>query len=250
MDKRRIEVVGKWGEGWQLVGEWKPHTIGPENASDLVEGYLRFLNATCNYSPGVGAIGLDVGAGAGYLAGAFSKHGIDMVASEWSDAGIDLIKRENPELKTHKLDVLDYCAPNAWDLIFCRELYPLTRVNAFTDQAAIISRLVDSLKPGGMLLLVASDVSSPNCLDQKLLVRMARRDPRISCVTGMYPEALIRRLQPRILGRFWYWLVSSVLSPLVAYKKRRGWAAIYVIGLRKTARPDQPVTHNQSLGGD
>ena len=76
-----------------------------------------------------------------------------MTASEWNDSGIELMRRENPHLATRKLDIMAFDDHEAWDFIFCRELYPFTRVNAFTDQHAIVSRLIDGLRPGGVLVL-------------------------------------------------------------------------------------------------
>ena len=249
MEAKLIDVVSKGGS-WQLSGEWKPHTIGPENANEFVEGYLKFLDVSCNWRPKLGTVGLDVGAGAGYLAASFCAHGIDMVASEFSDSGVDLIKRENPELITRKLNVLDYCCPDTWDLIFCRELYPFTRVNAFSDQMSILSRLIDSLKSGGVLLFVGSDVCWPHCLDQNLLSKLARRDSRIVCVTRRCLEVLVRKFKPRVFGQFFYWIASLVLSPLVVYKKRHGWASIYVIGFSKIDRAELSVNRKQNLEVD
>ena len=122
---------------------------------------------------------------------------------------------------------------DAWNFIFCRELYPFTRVNAYTDQHAVISALIDGLRPGGVLLLVGSEVMHPHCADYPLLIRAFRRDPRLASVSAKYPEALIARFQPP-LGAFGYRLLAALLRPLLAFKQRfRGWAMINVIVFRK-----------------
>ena len=142
-----IKDVAAWGEQWQSSGEWRAHTVGPLDAAKLAGGYLAFVGAVCGWRPQPQhTTGLDIGAGAGHLAAAFVQHGIGMTASEWNDSGIELMRRENPHLATRKLDIMAFDDHEAWDFIFCRELYPFTRVNAFSDQHAIISRLIDGLR--------------------------------------------------------------------------------------------------------
>ena len=229
-----IKDVAKWGEEWQRSDQWKVHTLAPAPAEKFVKSYLGFLRSMCGWHPVAGrTAGLDIGAGAGNIAAAFGRHGIDMVASEWSDAGLALIQRENPGLKTRKLDLMEFTDHRAWDLIFCRELYPFTRVNAFTDQHRIVSRLIDALKPGGVLMLVGSDVLWPHCLDQRLLIKELRKDPRLARVSDRYLEIVVRRSLPERIGKIAYKLASTLLWPVVAYKRSKGWAAIYVIAVHK-----------------
>lgn len=195
----------------------------------------------CGWRPAAGqTAGLEIGAGAGYIAAAFGRHNIDMVASELSDAGLALIRRENPALKTRKLDLMEFDDACAWDLIFCRELYPFTRANAFSDQHQIVSRLIDALKPGGVLMLVGSDVLAPHCLDQPLLIGELRKDPRLACVSDRFLEPVVRRLLPRGIGKIAFKLASALLWPVVTYKRSKGWASIYVMAVRK--RESTPAT--------
>lgn len=228
-----IKDVAAWGEQWQSSGEWRAHTVGPVEAAKLAGGYLAFVSALCGWKlQPQQTTGLDIGAGAGHLAAAFAQRGLCMTASEWNDSGIELMRRENPQLATRKLDIMSFDDRGAWDFIFCRELYPFTRVNAFTDQHAIISRLLDGLRPGGVLVLAGSEVMWPHCADYRLLIRTLARDTRLDFVGPEYPEALIARFE---LGSgSAYRLLAAMLQPLLAFKqRRRGWARINAIVFRK-----------------
>ncbi len=245
--KYSIKDVAKWGESWQTSDQWQVHTLAPAPAEKFATRYLAFLQSMCGWQPTAGhSAGLEIGAGAGNVAAAFGRHGIDMVASEWSDAGLALIQRENPGLKTRKLDVMEFHDSCAWDFIFCRELYPFTRVNAFTDQFRVVSCLIDALKPGGTLMLVGSDVLWPHCLDQPLLIKQLRKDPRLASVSDRYLEVVVRRPFLARFGKVAYTLASALLWPVVTYKRSKGWAAIYVIAIRKSA--DGPAA-NAAPGG-
>ena len=207
-----------------------------EDAANAAYHYLKFIRDICGWVPQPGKTeGLDVGAGAGFFSAAFTELGIDMVATEWSDDGINLIHQENPQLATRKIDILTFHEPASKDFIFCRELYPFTRVNAFTDQYETVSRLIDSLKPGGVLVIVGSDVLWPHCADWKLLIHSFRADERLAFVSTRYLELLIRR------RKFWgggggvgYWAAAAILWPFLAYKKRfHSWALISAMVFRK-----------------
>ncbi len=228
-----IKDVAAWGEQWQSSGEWHAHTVGPVESTKLAGGYLAFVSAVCGWRPQPQHTnGLDIGAGAGHLAAAFAQRGLHMTASEWNDSGIELMRRENPQLAARKLDIMAFDDHDAWDFIFCRELYPFTRVNAFTDQHAIISRLIDGLRPGGVLVLAGSEVMWPHCADYRLLIRTLGRDARLAFAGPKYPEALLTRFELRFGSS--YRLLAALLQPLLAFKQRlRGWARINVIVFRK-----------------
>lgn len=178
--------------------------------------------------------GLDIGAGAGYLAAALRQQGVVMTASEWNDNGVHLINAQNSSLPTRLIDVLEFREPDAWDLIVCRELYPFTRTNAFSEQYRVISNLVDSLKPGGVLVLTGSDVFYPHCMDWRLLIKVMRTDVRLAVVSRRYSEAIGSRPASWKLGDFGYRLIDALLWPVVTFKKRfTSWADIGVIVFRK-----------------
>ena len=142
------------------------------------------------------------------------------------------MRRENPQLAARKLDIMAFDEQGAWDFIFCRELYPFTRINAFSDQHAIISRLIDGLRPGGVLVLAGSEVMWPHCADYRLLMRTFGRDARLAFAGPKYPEALLARFELRFGSA--YRLLAVLLQPLLAFKQRwRGWARINVIVFRK-----------------
>jgi SAM-dependent methyltransferase len=178
--------------------------------------------------------GLDLGAGAGYLAESLRQSGILMTASEWNDIGINLINDLNPKLPTRKIDVLAFSDPDAWDLIICREVYPFTRVNAFTDQLKIVASLIDSLRSGGVLVLTGSDVAYPHCMNWSLLIDVLKKDHRLSIVSGRHSEAIGRRPTVWMFGYSSYCVMGALLRPFIIMKKMfTRWADIGVIILRK-----------------
>jgi hypothetical protein len=190
-----IKDVAAWGEQWQSSGEWRAHTVGPVEAAKLAGGYLAFVSALCGWKlQPQQTTGLDIGAGAGHLAAAFAQRGLCMTASEWNDSGIELMRRENPQLATHKLD--------------------------------------NGLRPGGVLVLAGSEVMWPHCADYRLLIRTLARDTRLDFVGPEYPEALIARFE--LGSGSAYRLLAAMLQPLLAFKqRRRGWARINAVVFRK-----------------
>ena len=232
METKFVET-STWGAGWQKSGKWEFHTVGPNEASNFAIGYLRWLRSIVGWMPT--GEGLDIGAGAGYLTAAFMKHGINMTASEWSDEGLTLIHKLNPELASRKVDIQSFQDIATYDFIFGRELYPFTRVNAFTEQHDAISRIIDALKPGGVFVLIGSEVSFPHCADWRLLIQVFRRDERLFSVSRRYLEPLISRSKYFLaLGKFGYWVAVALLYPLLAYKKKiKKTALIGAIVFRK-----------------
>lgn len=193
---RKFESVLKLGQQWQKSGDWTPHTCTKERSQLLARGYLDFIKMMTGWTPNAGCDkGLDIGAGAGYVANALSMNGnFEMIASEWSNDGVELIHKHNPELRTRILDIMSFDDKGEWDFIICRELYPFTRVNSFSDQYEIISHVIDALKPGGIFLLIGSDVSFPHCADYNLLLQSFRKDSRVEFVSKPYLEAILLRL--------------------------------------------------------
>ena len=232
----RIDDVARWGREWQKSGAWSPHTDSGERAQALACGYVKYLRLMCNYEPVAGTTkGLDIGAGAGYVAAALaSQYKIAMTASEWNEDGIALIHRENPQLPTRVIDIMRFDDRGLWDFILCRELYPFTRVNAFSDQCDLVSRIIDALAPGGIFLLIGSTRSFPHCADYDFLVRIFRKDPRVKRVVAPYLEAIMLRIHRYpFLGRIGYWLANLLGELVFLVMMRRGWAAIRVIVFQK-----------------
>jgi SAM-dependent methyltransferase len=235
MTDESIQKAARWGRGWQEQGNWKAHSIDKITAERLADGYFALLAAACNWKPQGSMRGLDIGAGAGYIAAALQRRGIMMVASEWNESGLALIRRENPSVATSLVDLMSFHEPNSWDFILCRELYPFTRTNSFTEQNRIVERLIDSLRPGGAFVLVASDVSHPHCLDQRLLLQVQKRNPKAGKVVTGYLEALACRPGVWVMGKWSYGLLTLFLQPFIWWKKHfRRWVTIYITVIVKS----------------
>jgi hypothetical protein len=219
---------------WQISDNWEHHTVSGTRAVALAKAYMA-LAKTLGLGDGYGLVGLDIGAGAGFISRELEMHGVGMTASEFSKDGCALIRANNPQIPVVQLDVTNYCEKNRWDLIVARELYPFTRVNAFTDQYAAVKRLVESLAPNGVLLLAASDVTFPNCLDQKLLVRMLRTQKNVKEVKSVLEPLAMRlaALSPKLMAI--EKAVEICFAPIIYLKKLspQGFAAIKIIGVRK-----------------
>ena len=233
---RRINEVANWGREWQKGGDWSSHSSSREQARSLVPAYLRFVRMMCGDKPvRPQASGLDIGAGAGCIAAALASiGGLQMTASEWNEDGIKLINRENPGLPTRMVDLMSFDDRDQWDFILCRELYPFTRTNAFSDQADMVSRAIDALTPGGVFMLIGSTVSFPHCADYDLLIRTFRKDARVQGVSGPFLEAVLLRFKLyAILGRPGYKLANGLAKMVIPLIKGRRWAAVGVIVFQK-----------------
>lgn len=233
---KQIDEVASWGREWQKGGDWTSHSSSREQAQLLVPAYLRYIKATC----GEDAVrpdtnGLDIGAGAGCIAAAMaSLGGLRMTASEWNEDGIKLINFENSDLPTRMVDLRTFDDRDAWAFILCRELYPFTRTNSFSDQAAMISRIVDALAPGGVFLLIGSTASFPHCADYDLLVKTFRKDVRIQLVCAPVLEAVLVRFRLfAFLRRLGYFLANVAGKLVIPLLKGSRWAAVGVIVLQK-----------------
>jgi SAM-dependent methyltransferase len=218
-----------------VTGEARaPHAASQGDAALLVRGYLTFLREIAGWSPRPGGENLDLGAGAGRIAEAFTAAGCRMIASEHTPEGVLVIHETCPSLETALINVAEFRDPRAYDMIFSREIYPFTRINAYDEQKRVVSNIIDSLKPGGVFLLAGSDVCSPDCLDYDRLIAEMRTDPRLALVTGKHYEAVFKHCARAIRGPLSLRLISAALSPYILFKRlRRGFARIYLIAFVK-----------------
>lgn len=123
-----------------------------------------------------------------------------------------------------------------WDLIYCRELYPFTRTNYFTEQHSIISRLIDSLKPGGALVVITNTMCYPNCLDLPLLINELNKDGRLRCVSRRYLDGIIRLSTFNLLPFNAYLALWLMALPIISWKRKyQNWGAgmSYMVALIK-----------------
>ena len=234
---RGINKVAHWGRGWQQGADWTSHTISKEQARLLVPAYLRFVRMVCvDCVVRPQSAGLDIGAGAGCIAAELASFGaLQMTASEWNDDGIHLINQENSGLPTRTIDLMTFDDTEKWDFILCRELYPFTRTNAFTDQVDMVSRVINALTPGGVFMLIGSTVAFPHCADYDLMVRTFRKDVRVRRVVGPYFEAVLMRYKIyAFFGSFGYTLVNLLAKVVIPLIKGRNWPAIGVIVFQKS----------------
>ncbi len=214
--------------------ERAPHTTAPNDARRMVSGYLAFLNRIADFRLPATNLGLDLGAGAGHIAEAFNEAGCRMIAAEHTDEGVALIRSLSPGIEALKKNVADFREPGKYDLIFSREIYPFTRINAYDEQRRAVSNIIDSLKSGGAFLLSASDVCAPDCLDYDRLIKELRADSRLRLVTGKHYEFIFKRWGGLISGPQAYRLFELAVSPLILYKRwRHGFARIYLIAFVK-----------------
>jgi len=238
MTKAPLDDTARWGRGWQKTRDWEAHSVGRAEADRIAAGYIRLLGKLNPAGKVAGKRGLGIGSGAGHLEAALAAHGFDMVASEWNEDGVCLLQLQNPDLKHRAVDLTSFDDTDAWDLIVCRELYPFTRTNAFSQQIEIVSRLLDALRPGGVLLIVGSDVSSPHCLDYQLLLREVRSDPRVAQAIGPVLESLLKRMRWNPVSIVGYRLANAlaelVLQAINCLRKPR-IAGIRAYAIRKAS---------------
>ena len=237
---KKIDEASSLGRDWQAKknNDWKIHTVEKDRAIRISSGYFNFLHVICGLNfKNNNLLGLDIGSGAGYLASEVaSKFNIKMTASEWNEDGVKLINKQNPHLATRLIDIMTFHEKDSWDFILCRELYPFTRVNSYSDQYEVVSRIIDSLKPNGVFLLVGSDVSHPHCMDYKLIRKNFQTDERIKMVTMPYLESIILRIYKySYFGKLIYILSNKIGEIIFRLMKHRKWAAIRVIAFQKVS---------------
>ena len=221
---------------WQKTADWTPHTLSRAEADRIVSGYLALIEAAAPGALRPGCTGLGIGSGAGNVESAFAVRGFTMTASEWSDDGLGLIETHNPGLARRKVDLRSISDRNAWDLIVCRELYPFTREANYDEQMRILRSLVAALKPGGVLLVVGSDVAKPSCMDYARAFAALRADADVAEVYGPVLEAFAKRAGGRGISRVGYRIGSGVTEvALRALQTARGSvvAAIRIYAIRK-----------------
>ena len=210
------------------------HTTGQKVSKHLVSGYMNFLSKIINNKFDKDNNCIDIGCGAGYIANEFKNQSLNIKALEYSDDAIAAVKKYNPALNIIQGDMTIFKELSSYDFIFSREVYLITRVNSFTDQYNIISNMIDNLKPGGVFMLVASDVSYPHCMDYDLIIETFKKDYRLSYVSDKYYEIIFNKFSKFIFGKISYNIINLFLRPLIWYKKKyQNWASIYIIGFVK-----------------
>lgn len=225
-----FEAVATAESSWQAARDLHQHTLLDAAAERVVAGHVCFLKGIIGWRPAPDA--LDLGAGAGHTTRAFRKAGVDMSASEHTDTGVALLRELNPGMPIRKISIADYHQPDTHSLIFARELYPITRVSAFAEQRAMLDRLIDSLAPRGILLIIGSDAMAPECMDYQRMVDEFRADPRVRHVHGPYLEPILIRRQLSF-NKFMLALSHFLLHPLTVWKRRSGWATTNVIAFER-----------------
>lgn len=204
------------------------HSVDKIYAKKLVAGYLKVLDFV-----GFDLLDdnrcVDIGCGVGNITKEFSNSGMNIHGVEYDEVAVNAAHRYNQELQVYQGDMTKFLEPEAYDFIFSREVYLFTRVNAFTDQFGVLSNLVDSLKPGGVLMLSASRHSRPHCADFDLIMRTFGKDTRVGKVSAAYHEQLFTKftLSPFKIA---YWAMKALLVLPIAYlmKTKKWWAPRYI----------------------
>lgn len=211
------------------------HTVLYDYAEKATNGYIILLTKILKFALNKNNNCIDIGAGGGYIAKIFNQHGFNMKALEHTEDGVNLLKKLNPELRVIKGNIVDFLEPNTYDLIFSREVYTFTRINAFTEQCNTISNIIDNLKPSGVFLLVASDVGRPHCMQHDNIIKIFRKDKRIKTVTRKYHELLFKsKINILIRGKFSAYLLEIIFYPVFRFLEYfNKWAMIHIIAFVK-----------------
>lgn len=208
------------------------HTADRDMARSLVDGYMALLRLLGVRLP-EGGRAIDLGCGAGYITAELKARGLEVRGLEYDEVAVAAARAHNPGVEFVVGDVSRFREPGGYDLIFTREVYLFTRVNAFSDQDRVIGSLIESLRPGGALVLVGSEHSYPHCADYDRLIESARRDPRTRAVSGKYTEQLLARAPGLVSVPLLYRALRLALAPVLWWKSRRGWAEKHVIVFRR-----------------
>lgn len=222
----------KFHSGYQKPEDVFKHTVAEEDARKLVVGYSSILKKFYHFFPHKNSQCIDIGAGAGFITKAFNESGYPMVALEKSQDALDVFKKFNPGIQIIDGDLRSFIEPKKYDFIFSREVYLFTRVNSFSDQYQIISNMIDSLKDNGLLVLVMSQRSWPNCADLDLIHKYLKKNNKVSDIK-MFSEPIINHIHFSRLNLFCYNVIDFLLRPYFYLKKKRHeWTNHYVIVYR------------------
>jgi len=101
---------------------------------------------------GTGGTLLDVGCGRGVAAAHFAELGFNVTAVDISPFAVRWTERQHPTIKAAVLDLETEPLKGTYNTIFCLEMLQQVR-----DPVAVLSKLRDTLAPGGALI-----VSLPN----------------------------------------------------------------------------------------
>ena len=235
--KSKFENVSQWGAKWLGKSPWQSHTVDAPAADKLVTGYVRFLQkiAKVNFdSLATSGNAIDIGCGAGFITNAFRHRGLNISGTEYDASTVAFARSMQPAIDFQEADLSKFSEKNMYAFIFTREVYLFTRVNDFERQRQVLSNLIDSLHPGGILLLVASEQGKPDCLDFSRAIGTFRKDSRIKMVTGRYLEPVFKYFSRFIFGKNSYHFLLLLLAPYIAIRKfQKKWAPSLLITFEK-----------------
>lgn len=162
-------------KGYQDMSKVFSHTVEDRYAKKIVDGVIKFLNIF-NFSLPQNNTCIDLGCGAGNITKSFLSRGFNISGLEYGEDPINIARHFNPDLNIEQGDMSTFFRPNQYDFIFSREVYLITRVNAFDDQLAMIKRIIQSLKKGGVFILIGSDISHPHCMNYNLIIKTIKKE--------------------------------------------------------------------------
>lgn len=211
-------------------GQLFQHTADVELAGRLVRGYLKLIDFCLPAGIPMENHCVDIGCGVGNITRQFRNMGLNIHGIEYDDVAVAAARRKNPDLDVRTGDITKFLERDSYDFIFSREVYLFTRVNAFTDQLKIVSNLVASLKPGGLLMISASRCNRPHCADYDLILRTLKSDPRVARASGTYYEQLFLKFWPLTRTRLGCAMVRAMLAlPIWSKMQRRPrWSPQYL----------------------
>lgn len=218
--------------GYQNLQEVFSHTVDAEYAKKIVDGVLKFLKIS-DYTLPQDNNCIDLGCGVGNITKSFQEKGFNISGLEYGEDPIKAANHFNPDVHIEQGDMSTFFRPNQYDFIFSREVYIITRVNAFDDQLAMIKRIVQSLKRGGIFVLIGSDVSFPHCMDYHLVAKTFNKDIEGGgACTNIKYEKIFTHFHKFINSDWQYKMLELTMLPYIYYKKRQGWASQYIIGFK------------------
>lgn len=196
----------------------------------LYEPFIASLIAFCKLPAGASV--LDVGCGQGFFSSLLAKQGLQVHGVDLSEAGIARAQQRYAKLPIRftVADVRLCSLPELVDCVFVRSC-SLYNIDNFPSQREFTNKLLEFLKPGGILIFIYNSTLRPNSSPTWRHHSKAAVREHFS----VYPEAkifFVNRLTLLFLRRLSFTRLASECNAIITKLLHRGGDFVCVVEKR------------------